>query len=172
MEQFEERLFSHSELELLCTYWQKKLRIYDWTIGLAIGRKDSFKVEGRAGEICITEANGSATILILDPVDYPKNSYIKQDMEVTLVHELLHLRFFPDARNKQEEVLGMLFMEQAIERTAQALVELRRNGKDKDVHKVEEDKKPATPRKHRQPKLVEEEKNEPVAKKRAKRKLV
>ena len=172
MEQFEERLFSHSELELLCTYWQKKLRIYDWTIGLAIGRKDSFKVEGRAGEICITEANGSATILILDPVDYPKNSYIKQDMEVILVHELLHLRFFPDARNKQEELLGMLLMEQAIERTAQALVELRRSGKDKDVHKTDEDKKPTTPKKPRQPKVVEEDKSEPVAKKRAKRKLV
>lgn len=169
MEQFEEKLFSHNELELLCTYWQKKLRIYDWTIGLAIGRKDSFEVKERSGEIHITEANGSATILILDPVDYPKNSYIKQDMEVTLVHELLHLRFFPDARNKQEELLGMLLMEQAIERTAQALVELRRNGKDKDVHKVEDDKKPVTPRKPRQPKVVEEEKNEPVVKKRIKR---
>ena len=171
MEQFEEKLFSHNELELLCTYWQKKLRIYDWTIGLAIGRKDSFDVEGRAGEIHITEANGSAKILILDPVDYPKNSYIKQDMEVTLVHELLHLRFFPDARNKQEELLGMLLMEQAIERTAQALVELRRNGKDKDVHKIEDDKKPVTPRKPRQPKAVvlEEEKSEPVVKRRIKK---
>ena len=169
MEQFEEKLFSHNELELLCTYWQKKLRIYDWTIGLAIGRKDSFEVEERCGEINISVANGSAKILILDPVDYPKSNYIKQDMEVTLVHELLHLRFFPDARNKQEELLGMLLMEQAIERTTQALVELRRNGKDKDVHKVEEDKKPTTPRKPRQSNVVEEEKSEPVAKKRIKR---
>lgn len=36
-----------------------------------------------------------ATIRILDPIDYPENLIIEQDMEKTLVHELLHLHFAP-----------------------------------------------------------------------------
>jgi len=119
-----------------CTYWQKKLRIWDWTVALRICAEKELEMGG-AAEISISEQSGVAYISILDPKYFPVGA-IKQDMEVALVHELVHLRFFPDVRFKLEEVIANNLMEQAVERTAQALVELRRKGDDRDILKEDE----------------------------------
>ena len=64
-----------------------------------------------------------ARILLADAVDIDPNSYLDTDMEVSLVHELLHLRFL-DATNGSLKDASPEWrgMEAAVEATAQALV--------------------------------------------------
>ena len=48
-----------------------------------------------AGEIQVDFTSGTVLILILDPKDYKEQDFfIEQDIEETLVHELLHLYFY------------------------------------------------------------------------------
>ncbi len=100
-------------------HWQRQLRLQDWDVrtsvvryhdmGVALGRCRS-KVHGRDAIIeitCRADLHSDA-------------SEEDRDLEVTLVHELLHLKFPPVSRHQSEA------LEQAIEATARALVRLDR----------------------------------------------
>lgn len=68
-----------------------------------------------------------SVIHIIDPFDYPRNTMFAQDMEQTLVHELLHLHFAPF--EPDGEGLASCMMEQTIELLAGILVGQQRTNK-------------------------------------------
>ena len=95
-----------------------------WNIALQICRERDMPIPNSQGTNQISLANEQALISILDSSDFP-NSPFTQDMEVSLVHELLHipLRYItePDTGSIEE-----ILLEAFIERTARLLVLLSR----------------------------------------------
>lgn len=86
-----EVIFNDTKLKERLLYWQRKLRLQDWIIDAKIVRQRDMSQPDRVGEISSSIHNKVALISILDPIDY--DDWGKQDMESTLVHELLHLHF-------------------------------------------------------------------------------
>ena len=74
-------------LRRLCTLWQKRLRIQDWTISLSWG--DPERMAENLGETMYDPRNMIAQV-VLHPVheDY---GYLDGGYEQTLIHELLHI---------------------------------------------------------------------------------
>jgi hypothetical protein len=111
---------TEQELTTLCAEWQKTLRLQDWKILVRICRMRDMPKDTQ-GCVDWTWAHKEAVIKIEAPIDYPPECAWEQDMEQTLVHELLHLHFPEDDEEKCH-----LQIEQGIELTACALVDLKR----------------------------------------------
>lgn len=114
---------TESELCRLCAQWQERLKLQHWTIAVGIFSLESFERAEAQGEIQFSIDTGRALIKILDPEKYPESPF-KQDMEISLVHELLHLMFAPFT--PKEGTLQHSFMENSIENLAQILVASKR----------------------------------------------
>jgi hypothetical protein len=104
--------------------WQKRLRLEDWKIDVKIVRIWELE-QGTLGHIDWSIPHKTATIKVLNPSDYelPKDK-IPADMELSVVHELvhLHLSVLPlnkSSRNAEEQVVSMI---------ADALVSLEHEG--------------------------------------------
>jgi len=120
----QEVIFTEDQLQEKCAEWQKILRLQDWIVSVSIVRERDIGLENTMGTINPTLEKRMAKIRILDPVDYPSGLMEPQDMELTLVHELLHLHLWPFT----ETLEGPLHVaeEQSIEAISRGLVELRR----------------------------------------------
>ena len=119
-----EYVFNNEEIVSLCFEWQRELRLQHWEIAVKIARECEFETKNAQGECRWTLSTAQATIKIIDSVDYPSSPF-KQDMEKTLVHELLHLHFasFDETKNGSlEEVM----LERCIDHISKALVNLKR----------------------------------------------
>ncbi len=91
--------------------WQKRLNLEDWNIAIVVSRASELKPK-TLGNIHWDLEKKTAVIRVLDPADY-KLPYkeMLQDMEFTVVHELIHLGFAPvltdfprsDANRREEE---------------------------------------------------------------------
>jgi hypothetical protein len=119
------RAAHEAELSELLRFWQHELRLRDWDIVCGI-------VRGRAlgtdyGRVTFDEKRKEALIDIRDPRDAPKNPVREYDMEVALVHELLHcsLACFTGALQTHEDIV----QEQTIHAHSLVLVRLRRLSK-------------------------------------------
>lgn len=112
------------EAQALMGYWQEVLRLQDWTVILEICRREDL-YEGTQGQCEMTFRRKEARIKILDPTDYPTKDSIPQDMEATLVHELLHLHFVGFDLSKVDSREDDL-LEQTINALSYALVGLKR----------------------------------------------
>lgn len=119
---------SNEELMAACKEWQKILRLQDWIVSASIERGRDMRMEETQGECSWVIQTKLAKIRVLDPLDYPPGSMIEQDMEQTLVHELLHLHHAP-FDDFDCDTLENTTMEQAIDSIAMALVNLKREGK-------------------------------------------
>ena len=111
-------------LQKCCAEWQHILRLDHWDIYVGIQRKTAFEHDEAQGEISYNYATGDAIIKILDPIDWP-TTCVNQDMEKTLVHELLHLQFAP-CEPPESDHLQCLLWERSIESTAIAMIRLKR----------------------------------------------
>ena len=107
--------------------WQTRLELNDWHISVTLARAADLKPD-TWGTVRWDVGRKTAVIRVLDPADYrlPPHAML-QDMEFTIVHELIHLALAPAASdllcsraNRSEE-------EQAVNRMATALLELDRN---------------------------------------------
>ena len=103
--------------------WQKRLRLDDWKIEVKIVRIWELE-HGTLGHIDWSTPRKSAVIKVLNPADYelPPDK-IPADMELSIVHELvhLHLSVLPlskTSRGAEEQVVTMI---------ADALVSLEHN---------------------------------------------
>ena len=102
--------------------WQKRLKLEDWNISLKVSRAAELKPK-TLGNIHWDADKKSATIRVLDPVDYdlPMDKMLA-DIEFTVVHELIHLELASlprsDASRRDEEF--------AVNRIADALLKLDR----------------------------------------------
>ena len=123
-----EVILTEAELLDLCTDWLKILDIRHWNVALRVCRASEMKLEASCGVVSITYATLQALISILDPIDFTKGSFF-YDMEQTLVHELLHLKFaFLDYEEEEISKQGDLLLEQSIDSLAKTLVRLKREG--------------------------------------------
>jgi hypothetical protein len=118
---------TETHLRRLLRYWQRRLRLADWKCSIRFAPKTELKdCQGKNEH---NENARTSEILVLNPADYDPNEYpgkIPQDVEDTVVHELLHLHFsWFKPRNKAEEIM----LEQAIESIAGALIALKRRKK-------------------------------------------
>jgi hypothetical protein len=117
---------THEEAETLCREWQETLRLQHWDVKVKIARGNGLdlpdSVQGRCQWVLTKH---SAFIRLLDPVDWDKDILWPQDMERTLVHELLHLHFAPFDDFPVDGPKDIA-SEQAIEALSLALVNLKR----------------------------------------------
>lgn len=121
-------ILTQEELNESLIYWQDKLRLNDWIIELKLKRARNMR-EDCAGSVNWTLSKKMASISILDSIDYPEDVMGVQDMENTLIHELLHLHFasINDVYGNGSEVY-QLFEEQAIESITDGILKVYRGG--------------------------------------------
>lgn len=108
----------------LCAEWQKRLRLMDWLVTVRYRRADDMPLANKGGCCSWKITLKAAVVDVLDPVDYPADSHFLQDVEVTVVHELLHLHIAPFVAD--DDTPEDIAQEQAIECIAQALVKAKR----------------------------------------------
>src|SRR6266481_2366917 len=113
--------------------WQKRLRLEEWKIDVKIVRLWELE-HGTLGHIDWSIPHKTATIKDLNPADYelPKDK-IPADIELSVVHELvhLHLSVLPlnkSSRGAEEQVVSMI---------ADALVNLEHESPGKAVLPIE-----------------------------------
>lgn len=113
------------EAEERLHFWQQLLRLGDWKIRVELVRARAIDDElGRVHSNMMRDA----LILLMEPDDIPPYSsahLANSDMEVNLVHELLHLRWKDVGWNDKTTPEGRA-EEAAVEAIAQALVALER----------------------------------------------
>lgn len=106
-------------------YWQKQLRLQDWDISVRIMRRHAMPRATSVGSVQI-EIYRRANVLLLDPVDFhPDDWPADADLEISLVHELLHCAVY-DAGTPTPDSAQDVGLERAIEALAILLVTLDR----------------------------------------------
>lgn len=115
---------SDEELQKLALEWCEYLNLSNnWDIVFKLERKSGIKEESQA-DCDWTLGSNTAIICIMDHMDW-ENKLFQQDMEVSLVHELLHLYFctFDSTVDGSAEHIRL---EQTIETLSKSLVNLKR----------------------------------------------
>jgi hypothetical protein len=75
----------------LLPYWQKRLQLQDWNVYILLSRPVDLR-RGTLGNIHWDMEKKSATIRVMDASGYPPDvTAMLKDMQVTVVHELVHL---------------------------------------------------------------------------------
>jgi hypothetical protein len=103
-------------------YWQHRLKLDDWRISVAPARQSQLKPR-TLGAIRWDKGKKTAEIWVLDPADYqlPYRAML-DDMELTIVHELIHLELASLPRSEASRSSE----EHAVNGIADALLELDR----------------------------------------------
>lgn len=117
-------------LEGVLRYWKGVLGLQDWVIKLDINcHSKEMLLPDCAGATEWTECIKSAWITILNPDEYGER-IVPFDMEKTLVHELLHLKFclLGESGNDFQD----RYVHQLIDDMARALVAARRDTVEED----------------------------------------
>lgn len=106
--------------------WQRRLGLGDWTIVLYDNVSPMEMNEQEcSGEVNYDELHKCASILLVDKKYYGKRLK-PYDKEKTLVHELLHIKFW--FLDKSESLLQNRMVHNLIDEMAVALVETKRSG--------------------------------------------
>ena len=107
--------------------WQKRLNLTDWKISVLVVRSGDLKPR-TLGNIHWDNERKSAVIRVLDPADYKlKERAMLDDMEFTVVHELIHLELSPVLSPLPRNDANRMEEEHAVNHMAQALLDLERN---------------------------------------------
>ena len=111
--------------EKLCR-WQRRLNLEDWKISVTIARATELKPKTLGNIHWYTEKK-TAIIRVLAPVDYqmPLREML-QDMEFTIVHELIHLELAPVLSSVSRNDASRREEEHAVNHMAEALLKLDR----------------------------------------------
>ena len=106
-------LVGDAQVEQWTKTWQKRLDLNDWHIATQIVRVWDLKPD-TLGNLHWNSENRTATIRVLNPVDYEMPAAdIPQDIEYTIVHELVHLQLSvlprdPSTKNIEERVVNKI----------------------------------------------------------------
>lgn len=122
------KAISQRKLDAWKREWQKKLRLQDWRIKVRFSPKAILQertgVEGAVGCCSHHEEAKAAEIDILRPEDWDAEfNKRQQDVEDTIVHELLHCHF---AAFRGGERATQLAIEQIIETVTEAILNEKR----------------------------------------------
>jgi len=102
--------------------WQERLTLDDWKISIIMSRRGDLKPK-TLGNIRWDADTKTATIRVLAPVEYKKKcGEMLDDMEFTVVHELIHLELSSLPRSEASRRVE----EHAVNRLAAALLKLDR----------------------------------------------
>lgn len=108
----------------LMAEWQHRLGLDDWCIVLKNNcSPNEMMLQNVSGECEKDDVNKCAIIRLLDKKDYG-DSILPYDKEETLVHELLHIKFWL-IENTDNEMQNR-FIHQLIEDMAKALVDAKK----------------------------------------------
>jgi hypothetical protein len=108
------------ELNAWVAKWQSKLRLEDWDIEVGLQRQFDMPDPADQGYVRCLRSQKKARISLLDPVDFEPDSLSgPQDLEQTIVHELVHVHH---AGIEPTEGEAMIISEQATDAIAWALV--------------------------------------------------
>lgn len=113
------------DLKRLLARWQRRLRLQDWDLDIQFARPGELDTEDASAEVHWQLKKRMATIKICAPECFPRNRSRGQDIEYSIVHELLHLTMIGFANHKEGSVEDTL-QEQCIDQIARALVEAYR----------------------------------------------
>lgn len=104
--------------------WQRRLNLQAWQISVVVLRAGELKPK-TLGNIHWDREKQTATIRVLDPADYhlPLTAML-QDIEFTVVHELIHLEMVPILADLQRTDANRLEEEHAVNQMAEALLKL------------------------------------------------
>ena len=106
--------------------WQKRLNLQDWNISLLVVRSSELKPK-TLGNIHWDAEKKTAAIRVLDPADYKLPfAEMLQDLEFTVVHELIHLELSPVLSPLQRNDANRREEEHAVNHMADALIKLDR----------------------------------------------
>lgn len=112
--------FAQDYLNKRLSLWRGLLHLEDWNIVLELAPRTVLR-NGTLGNIHWDDSNKSARIRVLQPSDYKVSFYSAlEDMEFTLVHELVHLELAALPRNDESRPKE----EDAVDRMATALLRL------------------------------------------------
>jgi hypothetical protein len=82
---------ANSYIHDILPYWQRRLQLQDWNIYILLSRPADLRA-GTLGNIHWDAEKKSATIRVMDASGYtPDVTAMLKDMQVTVVHELVHL---------------------------------------------------------------------------------
>src|SRR5579863_7369375 len=106
--------------------WQKRLDLQDWDVALEVVRGTELKPR-TLGNIHWDSDKKTAVIRVLDPADYrlPFHEML-DDMEFTVVHELIHLEIAPVLTHFTRSDADRTEEEHAVNHMADALLHLDR----------------------------------------------
>lgn len=112
--------------EKVCV-WQKKLNLQDWKISVLVVRTADLKPK-TLGNIHWDGEKKTAVLRVLDPADYklPFRAMLN-DIELTVVHELIHLELAPVLSPLQRNDANRMEEEHAVNHMAQALLDMERS---------------------------------------------
>ncbi len=106
--------------------WQKRLSLQDWNVSLEIVRSTELKPK-TLGNIHWDTDKKTAVIRVLDPADYTLPFHeMLDDMEFTVVHELIHLDIAPVLSHFTRSDADRRDEEHAVNHMADALLHLDR----------------------------------------------
>lgn len=113
--------------EALIAEWQKILRLQDWAIVVEVPEAPLPEEKGGGQGYCefYSQIN-QAHIWLCHPRFKPRRTTNLWDLEVTVVHELLHIKFHMMPLNISKAHMDAF--ESAIDTTAQSFVALKRAG--------------------------------------------
>lgn len=107
-------------------YWQNQLNLQDWKISVLVVRTTDLKPK-TLGNIHWDLEKKSAVIRVLDPADYTLPFHeMLDDMEFTVVHELIHLQLAPVLNQVSRNEASRRDEEHAVNHMAEALLKLQR----------------------------------------------
>jgi hypothetical protein len=119
----EQPILAHDYLEKRLKLWQGILHLDTWNVSLDITPRSELR-PGTVGNIHWDDEQKSALIRVMQASDYKVPFYSAlEDMEFTVLHELLHLNLSALPRTDESRVAE----EGAVDRMASALLQLQAN---------------------------------------------
>ncbi len=111
----------HAQAGKLFAMWIHRLRLNDWDIRWRVVRRDELPTD-RAGCCDSLAMKKIANIRVLHPDEGDSAWLDPYDIELTIVHELLHLHFAPWALLFEEGDQANLFLEQTVHTLSSTLI--------------------------------------------------
>lgn len=110
--------WTQERLNQACLRWQKILRIQDWDVQAKFVPYDTWENAGTWGDCCCHGFKRKAWIRILDP-NTPEMGK-DHDIELTLIHELVHVLYAPDrlGMDRERNPEAFRFYEEAVDITS------------------------------------------------------
>jgi hypothetical protein len=106
--------------------WQRRPNLQGWEISVVVSRAGELKPK-TLGNVRWDPGKNTAVIRVLDPADYRLPfAPMLQDIEFTVVHELIHLEMAPLLADLQRTDANRMEEEGAVNRMAGALLKLDR----------------------------------------------